>query len=43
MYKYDFIRDLKRDDLVRVDANGTADEVYAKLEAALRKAGVIES
>jgi thymidylate kinase len=35
MHKYEFISNLNRDDIIRVDANGSPDEVYQKVLEAL--------
>lgn len=32
LFKYEFVEKLQRPDLIRVDANGTPDEVYASVE-----------
>lgn len=37
LFKYEFIENLNRPDLVRVDANGTPDEVFAAVEKALKE------
>lgn len=34
VHKYDYLKDLDRDDLVRIDATGSIDEVYEKTKAA---------
>jgi len=42
LFKYDFIEKLNRPDLVRVDANGPDEEVYALVEKLLIKRQIVE-
>ncbi len=37
LFKYEFIENLHRDDLIRIDANGTPDDVYSAVKATVTK------
>jgi thymidylate kinase len=41
LFKYEFIEGLQRSDLIKIDANGSPDEVYSAVEKLLQQQQVV--